>query len=54
MRCKQCGRKMRVVRGRYAVCLRGCGRTVMFETNTVQPGNPLLVRAGLVENKKGE
>ncbi|MFA7121647.1 MAG: hypothetical protein WC277_09205 [Bacilli bacterium] len=42
MRCKQCGRKMRVVRGRYAVCLRGCGRIVMFETSTVQPGNPLL------------
>lgn len=37
MRCKQCGRKMHVVRGRYAVCLRGCGRIVMFENNTVQP-----------------
>jgi hypothetical protein len=33
---------MRVVRGRYAVVSVVCGRIVMFETNTVQPGNPLL------------
>ena len=45
MRCKQCNRKMRVTKGAYAVCLRGCGRIVSFTTNTVQPGNPLLAEA---------
>lgn len=43
MRCKQCGRKMRVRTGSYAVCLRGCGRIVSFQTGAVQPGDPLLV-----------
>lgn len=42
MRCKQCGRKMRVRTGSYAVC-RGCGRIVSFQTGAVQPGGPLLV-----------
>jgi len=42
MRCKQCGRKMRVRTGSYAVCLRGCGRIVSFGPGTVQPGDPLL------------
>jgi len=45
MRCKQCGTKMRVTKGAYAVCLRGCGRIVSFQTGTVQPGNPLLAEA---------
>ncbi len=40
MRCK-CGRKMRVKKGSYAVCLNGCGRIVSLTTGAVQPGNPL-------------
>ena len=32
MRCKQCNHKMRVIKGAYAVCLRGCGRVVSFRT----------------------
>lgn len=43
MRCKQCNHKMRVIKGAYAVCLRGCGRIVSFQTGAVQPGDPLLV-----------
>lgn len=45
MRCQQCGRKMRVKSGSYAVCLRGCGRIVSFATGAGQPGDPLLMEA---------
>ncbi len=42
MRCKQCNHKMRVLKGAYAVCLRGCGRVVSFRTGAIIPGDPML------------